>query len=185
MHLVRSGEDEHFVMSYTNLPPPEANEFWRIGVHRLDVRGRRASRSSQGSGSGDRAAGRARQGRHRLQPARRPRRAHPPHLPEHAARGVRLARAALGPAGRLLGGAHGRARAAHDHPAGRRRRSASAPARRRSSPTTGCCSCSTSATATSATARRRRSSTTTPARSCRCSPSRSCRRSSTGSGAAT
>ena len=27
---------EHFVMTYTNLPPPDANEFWRIGVHRLD-----------------------------------------------------------------------------------------------------------------------------------------------------
>ena len=36
VHRVRSGKDEHFVMSYTNLPPPEANEFWRIGVHRLD-----------------------------------------------------------------------------------------------------------------------------------------------------
>ena len=35
VHLVRSGEDEHYVMSYTNLPPPEASEFWRIGVHRL------------------------------------------------------------------------------------------------------------------------------------------------------
>jgi predicted GH43/DUF377 family glycosyl hydrolase len=35
VHLVRSGEHEHFVMSYTNLPPPDANEFWRIGVHRL------------------------------------------------------------------------------------------------------------------------------------------------------
>jgi beta-1,2-mannobiose phosphorylase / 1,2-beta-oligomannan phosphorylase len=33
---VRSGGGEHFVMSYANVPPPEANEFWRIGVHRLD-----------------------------------------------------------------------------------------------------------------------------------------------------
>ena len=40
VHLVRSGGDEHFVMSYTNLPPPETHEFWRIGVHLLDVRGR-------------------------------------------------------------------------------------------------------------------------------------------------
>jgi predicted GH43/DUF377 family glycosyl hydrolase len=32
---VRSGEDEHFVMSCASLPPPEANEFWRVGVHRL------------------------------------------------------------------------------------------------------------------------------------------------------
>ena len=38
VHLVRSGEDEHFVMSYTNLPPPDANEFWRIGVHLLAYR---------------------------------------------------------------------------------------------------------------------------------------------------
>jgi predicted GH43/DUF377 family glycosyl hydrolase len=35
VHRVRSGADERFVMSYTNLPPPSANEFWRIGVHRL------------------------------------------------------------------------------------------------------------------------------------------------------
>jgi predicted GH43/DUF377 family glycosyl hydrolase len=39
VHLVRSGESEHFVMSYTNLPPPDANEFWRIGVDRLDYAG--------------------------------------------------------------------------------------------------------------------------------------------------
>jgi len=32
---VRSDGEGHFVVSYANLPPPEANEFWRIGVHRL------------------------------------------------------------------------------------------------------------------------------------------------------
>jgi hypothetical protein len=36
VHRVRSGTAEHYVMTYTNLPPPDANEFWRIGVHRLD-----------------------------------------------------------------------------------------------------------------------------------------------------
>jgi len=35
VHRVSSGNGEHFVMSYTNLPPPDADEFWRIGVHRL------------------------------------------------------------------------------------------------------------------------------------------------------
>jgi len=35
VHLVRSDGAEHFVMSYTNLPPPETHEFWRIGVHLL------------------------------------------------------------------------------------------------------------------------------------------------------
>jgi predicted GH43/DUF377 family glycosyl hydrolase len=33
---VRSGGVEHFVISYANVPPPETNEFWRIGIHRLD-----------------------------------------------------------------------------------------------------------------------------------------------------
>jgi predicted GH43/DUF377 family glycosyl hydrolase len=32
---VRSGGREHVVMSYTNLPPPESGDPWRIGVHRL------------------------------------------------------------------------------------------------------------------------------------------------------
>jgi beta-1,2-mannobiose phosphorylase / 1,2-beta-oligomannan phosphorylase len=32
---VNSASGEQFVVSYTNLPPPESNEFWRIGVHRL------------------------------------------------------------------------------------------------------------------------------------------------------
>ncbi len=36
VHLVHNGEDGHYVMTYTNLPPPDANEFWRIGVHRLE-----------------------------------------------------------------------------------------------------------------------------------------------------
>jgi beta-1,2-mannobiose phosphorylase / 1,2-beta-oligomannan phosphorylase len=37
VHVVTSDGDRngHFVMSYTNLPPPEANEFWRIGIHCL------------------------------------------------------------------------------------------------------------------------------------------------------
>jgi beta-1,2-mannobiose phosphorylase / 1,2-beta-oligomannan phosphorylase len=35
VHFVSSGGDGHFVMSYTNLPPPETREFWRIGIHRL------------------------------------------------------------------------------------------------------------------------------------------------------
>jgi predicted GH43/DUF377 family glycosyl hydrolase len=35
VHRVRSDGAEHFVMSYTNLPPPETHEFWRIGVHLL------------------------------------------------------------------------------------------------------------------------------------------------------
>jgi predicted GH43/DUF377 family glycosyl hydrolase len=36
VQLVRSGDADHFVMSYTNLPAPETNLFWRIGVHRLE-----------------------------------------------------------------------------------------------------------------------------------------------------
>jgi predicted GH43/DUF377 family glycosyl hydrolase len=32
VHLVQSGGVDHFVMSYTNLPPPETHEFWRIGI---------------------------------------------------------------------------------------------------------------------------------------------------------
>ncbi len=35
VHWVSSGGEGHFVMSYTNLPPPETKEFWRIGIHRL------------------------------------------------------------------------------------------------------------------------------------------------------
>ena len=37
VHVVtlRRGRNGHFVMSYTNLPPPETKEFWRIGIHRL------------------------------------------------------------------------------------------------------------------------------------------------------
>jgi predicted GH43/DUF377 family glycosyl hydrolase len=35
VHLVHSDRADHFVMSYTNLPPPETHEFWRIGVHLL------------------------------------------------------------------------------------------------------------------------------------------------------
>jgi predicted GH43/DUF377 family glycosyl hydrolase len=35
VHLVGSDDGGHFVMSYTNLPPPETHEFWRIGVHLL------------------------------------------------------------------------------------------------------------------------------------------------------
>ena len=61
------------------------NEFWRIGVHRLDVRGRRLLARRE-LGTRDRAPGRARQGRDRLQPPRRPRGADPPDLPQHAAR---------------------------------------------------------------------------------------------------
>lgn len=36
VHLVSSGGADHFVMTYTNLPAPETNQFWRIGVHRLE-----------------------------------------------------------------------------------------------------------------------------------------------------
>jgi beta-1,2-mannobiose phosphorylase / 1,2-beta-oligomannan phosphorylase len=32
---VRSAGDEHVILSYANVPPPETNEFWQIGVHRL------------------------------------------------------------------------------------------------------------------------------------------------------
>jgi predicted GH43/DUF377 family glycosyl hydrolase len=32
---VGSGDNEKIVMSYTNLPPPESGDVWRIGVHRL------------------------------------------------------------------------------------------------------------------------------------------------------
>jgi predicted GH43/DUF377 family glycosyl hydrolase len=32
---VRGDAGEQFVISYTNLPQPESNAFWRIGVHRL------------------------------------------------------------------------------------------------------------------------------------------------------
>ena len=85
---------EHFVMSYTNLPPPETSKFWRIGVHRARRTRTAASRLDESSGRvSARRASRTRTAID-LQPARRPRRADPPHLPEHAARGVRLARGA-------------------------------------------------------------------------------------------
>ena len=32
---VGNGGDERIVMSYTNLPPPESGDAWRVGVHRL------------------------------------------------------------------------------------------------------------------------------------------------------
>jgi predicted GH43/DUF377 family glycosyl hydrolase len=32
---VHSAGEEQFVLSYANVPPPEANEFWQIGVHHL------------------------------------------------------------------------------------------------------------------------------------------------------
>jgi predicted GH43/DUF377 family glycosyl hydrolase len=35
VQLVDDDGEPRFVMSYTNLPAPETNEFWRIGVHRL------------------------------------------------------------------------------------------------------------------------------------------------------
>lgn len=32
---VTSGGEDHWVMSYTNLPAPEAKEYWKIGMHEL------------------------------------------------------------------------------------------------------------------------------------------------------
>src|SRR6202521_2442333 len=36
VQVVRSGGQEHWVMSYTNLPAPETRQVWRIGMHKLD-----------------------------------------------------------------------------------------------------------------------------------------------------
>ena len=115
---VRSGGAERFMMTYTNLPAPETKRFWRIGLHELDVRGRPLL-ARRVVGKGDRPRGRAEQGCGDLQPPRWSRGADPPHLPQHAARRVRVARGAVRSASRVLGRAHGDARAAHDHPAGR------------------------------------------------------------------
>jgi predicted GH43/DUF377 family glycosyl hydrolase len=35
VQLLLSGDEERVVMTYTNLPPPESGDPWRIGVHRL------------------------------------------------------------------------------------------------------------------------------------------------------
>jgi predicted GH43/DUF377 family glycosyl hydrolase len=35
VQIVRSGSEERFVMTYTNLPPSDSGRPWRIGVHRL------------------------------------------------------------------------------------------------------------------------------------------------------
>ena len=40
---VRSGDEEHIVMTYTNLPPYESGLPWRIGAHRLNWDGKRFS----------------------------------------------------------------------------------------------------------------------------------------------
>lgn len=36
VQVVRSGGEDQWVMSYTNLPAPEAKQVWRIGMHKLD-----------------------------------------------------------------------------------------------------------------------------------------------------
>jgi predicted GH43/DUF377 family glycosyl hydrolase len=35
VQLITSGDESHWVMTYTNLPSPESNKPWRIGAHRL------------------------------------------------------------------------------------------------------------------------------------------------------
>jgi predicted GH43/DUF377 family glycosyl hydrolase len=35
VHRITSGDESHWVMTYTNLPAPESNKPWRIGAHRL------------------------------------------------------------------------------------------------------------------------------------------------------
>jgi predicted GH43/DUF377 family glycosyl hydrolase len=36
VQIVRSGGQDQWVMSYTNLPAPETKQVWRIGMHKLD-----------------------------------------------------------------------------------------------------------------------------------------------------
>ncbi len=43
VQVVEVGDETQFVMTYTNLPAPGSDEFWRIGVHRLEYSGDRFS----------------------------------------------------------------------------------------------------------------------------------------------
>src|SRR4051812_36927344 len=49
VHLVQSRGSDHFVMSYTNLPPPETHEFWRIGIGVLTYADGRFSLDDEGA----------------------------------------------------------------------------------------------------------------------------------------
>ena len=160
VQTIRSGGAEHVVMTYTSLPARDrAGPGGSASTGSATPTGRFALNRTSGRVIGP--DGRPRQGRGRLQPARRPGRADPPDPPEHAARAVRLPRRALRLRRRLLGRPPARARAAHDHlaRAGSARRRRRRPAGRR--PRTACCSSTTSETPTRSTPSRSPCSTAT------------------------